>query len=320
MNELVEKGYITEMMCKNNLTYIINDDSLFLTTEYKVLQSLGDGSFVKCMKMLYNGKIQMFFQTQEYRSLASLLPQLDADRFLALVSNLIEDVLEVYENGFLSCQNIVLDFERLYVDTTTYKVKLIYLPISKHNYQDYAGFESALRSQIYKLISGVSNLSSPKTMQLSVDLTNSTLSLGKIHERLKGMSIGSFNGTSGTQGNSGENYSGNDDTDISVKGKLVALDAPVKIVVNISKPEFFIGRSARISDGVLGYNPAIGRRHCKVVQQGNSFYLEDMDSSNGTFLNGKRLMPGQLIPLSNGDRVQLANSHFIFEINQEEGT
>lgn len=308
MNELVEKGYISEMMCGNNLTYILNEDSLFLTTEYKVLLSQGENSFVKCMKMLYNGKIQLFYLTEGYRSLISLLPQLDVDRFIALVTNLIADVIEVHGNGFLSCPNIELDFEHMYVDLMTYKLKLIYLPLSKHNYHDYAGFESSLRSELCKLISGVDNLASPKTMQLSVDLSNATLSLEKVYEKLKGFDLPtpkpkySFTPDTGTPGR-------------SLQGRLIALDAPVKIELPITKPEFLIGKKGSVVDGVLGYNPKISREHCKIVHNENGFFILDVGSSNGTFVNGARVLPQQMCALSNGDRIRLATSNFVFEIN-----
>ena len=70
MNVLIENGIITEMKCGNNFSYILDDASLFLSTEYKVLQSQGEECFVKCMKLLYNGKIQFYFLVNEYKPLS----------------------------------------------------------------------------------------------------------------------------------------------------------------------------------------------------------------------------------------------------------
>ena len=33
----------------------------------------------------------------------------------------------------------------------------------------------------------------------------------------------------------------------------------------------------------------VSRRHAQVTREGDSFFLEDLGSGNGTFLNGKRL-------------------------------
>ena len=39
MNVLAENNYIKEMECGSNFSYILSDNSTFLSTEYKVLQS-----------------------------------------------------------------------------------------------------------------------------------------------------------------------------------------------------------------------------------------------------------------------------------------
>ena len=37
MNRLIENGHILEMACGTNFSYILSDNSIFLSTEYKVL-------------------------------------------------------------------------------------------------------------------------------------------------------------------------------------------------------------------------------------------------------------------------------------------
>ena len=67
MNALLENNNITEIECGSNFAYVLNDNNLFLSTEYKVLQSRSGGCFVKCMKMTYNGEIQLYYLTEAYR-------------------------------------------------------------------------------------------------------------------------------------------------------------------------------------------------------------------------------------------------------------
>lgn len=43
------------------------------------------------------------------------------------------------------------------------------------------------------------------------------------------------------------------------------------------------------------------------LQRRRCFYLEDMNSTNGTFLNGRRLLPKERQLLSDGDMVGFAN-------------
>jgi phosphoserine phosphatase RsbU/P len=55
----------------------------------------------------------------------------------------------------------------------------------------------------------------------------------------------------------------------------------------------------------------VSRRHAQVVREGNSFYLEDLGSGNGTFLNGKRI--AERTPLRADDRLKLGPILLRFE-------
>ena len=89
MNILIEKNYIKEMACGANFSYVLNDSCTFSSTEYKVLQSQANSCFVRCMKMLNNGHVQIYYLTSGYKQLSALLPSLDADRFMVICANSI---------------------------------------------------------------------------------------------------------------------------------------------------------------------------------------------------------------------------------------
>lgn len=64
---------------------------------------------------------------------------------------------------------------------------------------------------------------------------------------------------------------------------------------------FTIGR-ARDCDHVLDYTE-ISRLHAQCTSDHLNIYLEDMRSTNGTFVNGRRLEPGEQYRLRAGDEV-----------------
>jgi pSer/pThr/pTyr-binding forkhead associated (FHA) protein len=49
----------------------------------------------------------------------------------------------------------------------------------------------------------------------------------------------------------------------------------------------------------------VSRIHAVLTENGNALNLIDMGSSNGTFLNGQRLIPNQPLPVNDGDEIRL---------------
>ena len=77
-----------------------------------------------------------------------------------------------------------------------------------------------------------------------------------------------------------------------------------KTVELVADP-FTVGR-ARECDFVLDYN-AVSRLHAQCTSDHLNVFLEDMGSTNGTFVNGRRLEPGEQYRLRAGDTVNFAN-------------
>ena len=299
MNALVESKYIIEMECGTNFSYILNDNSGFLSTEYKVLQSQANSCFVRCMKMMFNGKVQLYYLTKGLKQFSSMIPTLDAEGFMTIASNLLSDIIEVKSNGFLSCQNIDISFEHIFVDPTTYKVSLVYLPLSKRIYGDNSAFENEIRTGLIKLISGISALSSNKTMQFSADLSNGTLSIEDLYAHIKGeTSAGNKPVVEGQmQASSG-------------LLRITAMNAPSRVEITVNKDEFVIGKKPELCDGVISFNKMISRSHCKICRKGSQYTITDLQSANGTYVNKVKLQPNQSFPINSGDIIRLANSDF----------
>lgn len=305
MNSLTKDGYIEERQCENNIAYILQDNSMFLPTEYKVLQNQANVCFVKCMKLLYNGKIQFYYLVNEYKALTDIISSIDADSFMVIMSNVIANVLDVKNNGFLSCKNIDISFERIYVDPNTYKVELIYLPIRNRLFKDESAFENEFRTSLVKLISGITTLSSNRTKQFMADLSNGMLSLQELYNRSKG-AVRGF-GEAVLQ------------AEAELKRRegslsIIALNAPDRIVINVTKDSFVIGKKAADVDGVVSFNKMISRIHCKITKVNGEYQVTDLQSANGTFINHVRLQPHRPYAIKNGDIIRLANSDFQVQI------
>ncbi|MGL4655770.1 MAG: FHA domain-containing protein [Sarcina sp.] len=86
---------------------------------------------------------------------------------------------------------------------------------------------------------------------------------------------------------------------------------PLNLIIN--KREFLIGSKAGLVDGLVNINNLVSRRHCIVKKGVNGYYIVDNGSSNGTFINGRRLEANISNKLADGDIVKVANVEFVFK-------
>ena len=60
----------------------------------------------------------------------------------------------------------------------------------------------------------------------------------------------------------------------------------------------------------------VSRRHARIVYRNNVYMIEDLGSTNGTFLNrGRRLLPGSPQVLTEGDEIIVGKTFLRFHIN-----
>ncbi len=74
---------------------------------------------------------------------------------------------------------------------------------------------------------------------------------------------------------------------------------------------FMLGRLEGQVDYCLN-NPAIGKLHAEIKNTPEGFYICDMNSLNGTFVNDERIKSNEDVEIKNGDRITLGNEEFVF--------
>lgn len=80
------------------------------------------------------------------------------------------------------------------------------------------------------------------------------------------------------------------------------------------KESALIGRSKRCQ--VYIDDPYMSKNHAKIFLRDGQFYIEDLGSTNGSFLNGRRL-PDHPVKLKDSDKLSFGNISFIFVDNIE---
>lgn len=80
----------------------------------------------------------------------------------------------------------------------------------------------------------------------------------------------------------------------------------------ISKPEFLIGRMSN-SEPQKDFsikNQNVGRIHALITKKNGQYFITDMTSLNGTFVNNQRIGSNIEIEIKNGDLIKFANEAF----------
>jgi transcriptional regulator with GAF, ATPase, and Fis domain len=98
--------------------------------------------------------------------------------------------------------------------------------------------------------------------------------------------------------------------------RLLVLSGPLKdSTIPLSAGEITIGREA--SNGISVTDPSVSRKHCLVSWQDGRFRVRDLDSRNGTLVNGAGVEEQWL---QHGDEIATGDSSFLFLLEEEEPT
>lgn len=87
------------------------------------------------------------------------------------------------------------------------------------------------------------------------------------------------------------------------------------------QPELTIGRAYKnvvpnIDLGPYGGSKAgVSRRHSRLIHKGDDWFVEDLASTNGTFVNGVRITPHEMVAIENGDLIRCGQIELRFVVD-----
>lgn len=267
MEEFIE-NQVREVKNGIGTAYVLENNELFYDIGYKVMQNLDESCLLKCYRLKYNGKIKLVYFTSEYESIAQMIQRLTPDAAQNVVARMYEAFTQIENLGFLDVSYVDNRLDHIFVDPITNVVKIIYLPVNiPGRKKNKAVFENEIKAQLNQLA-----VSTP-VMQTPVQPEAQNVQVPP-QRKLECIQIQSLDG---------------------------------QIQFQVGHGDFVIGKSKDRVNGVIIGNPAVSRVHCKILYQNGTYFIVDMGSSNGTFLNGKRVSATEPLPIQNGSRIRIAN-------------
>lgn len=103
------------------------------------------------------------------------------------------------------------------------------------------------------------------------------------------------------------------DDSVENKEKRYCLCSPEgRMIARLEKECLTIGKRKEEADVVLG-DMSVSRMHARIFREGKDLYLEDLNSTNGTYKNGLRLQPYEKRKLEPEDEIVIGKSELIFK-------
>lgn len=90
----------------------------------------------------------------------------------------------------------------------------------------------------------------------------------------------------------------------------VGTETPIKI-----KPltfPYIVGKSSSSCDFCID-SAVVSRVHMRIFEELDDYFVEDLNSTNGTFINGEKIEGHKPHPITIGDRITIANIDFVVE-------
>lgn len=302
MHYLEEQG---ELLCKageNDISYLLNREELFFPMEFKILEARQVGGLLGCVRMTWNGRPKLVYLTGALRRFDRALPSMTAKEFRQAMGSLMGMIGQIKSGSLLKCANLELSEDRMFLDGEKGTLRLIYLPVAyeEGRFTD-AEADSELRQRILRWMELLLASERRELDDLREKLSGSRLDLADIFK---------------VPDAAPEESVEKEPERTSCICSLHTIYEGTEHELEITGESYILGRSLQ-SDGILNFSPRVSRKHCRIRQEGSEYFVQDLESRNGTVLNGEPVLTGREYRLSDGDTLELADISFHVKIEEQ---
>lgn len=100
---------------------------------------------------------------------------------------------------------------------------------------------------------------------------------------------------------------------MNIKKKTVLVQSRTGAIMPITENRMVVGKNPCKVDFCVTDNIMVSREHAEFQQQCGKIYVCDLHSSNGTYVNGRRIPSENFVEIKIGDEVVLANEKFTIQ-------
>lgn len=282
------------------ISLVLEKEELFQVVEFKVLSEQRGQGFLSCYQSYYNGRIKLIYDISEGMLLTSLLKRgMKEEDFLKIIYEVISIVIKCEEIGYLQPDHISLKFQHILVGDDN-RINVLYQPF---NMVKEVTSITTLKNEI-KEAANQYFLSYEKIGLLHKLLQKEYVTAQHILFFLKEelhLDVYQLNVLESKKG-----YINN-----ILPITLACTNLKNQMSITIHDTQFVLGKGTIANGWDLRFNSAISKKHAKIMWMEHAYYIEDLGSTNGTYLNRIRINKGEKVALKKGDIIFLADTKII---------
>lgn len=269
--------------------YLINSESLLNKESLRFLQADQEKGLISCKWVRFNEKIKLVYFEDGYTSLTSMLRTMTLEQLCEIGSNLIKLIIRLENYSEFTPESLTLDMDNIYIGEDN-SVYCIYVPIELP--------DASVNDPIYvKRIYAI--------FEEMCDVVKEGADIWRRMEYEKANNLGNWTSLLGILD---DPYAETNNL-IYLKG----INTPGDVVFQVGQEEFVIGSDRNQVDGFIDAETEISPVHARILWDENGFYVMDMDSIGGTYVNDKKIDPMTKVKIGIGSVLRFAEYTFSIE-------
>lgn len=270
--------------------FFLNAEEQLDRKAYDFLKERGEefGLF-PCSGVHYNNRIKLACFTDDYQPLTETLPSLSLDEVCDVSKAILRRIKALEVCDSISLENVIWDQESIYLDEKR-RVRMICLPAVQP--------EEAANSQIY----------AKRVYALLQDIISQKEGGDLVCRQILHQQEKNFENWDALE-NVLDRRTPEEDESLVLK----SINTPDVLTFRVRHEVFRIGTDPAEVDGLIRGLDSISPVHAEIGWNEISFYVKDLNSKNGTFVNNQRIEPGMEVPIGEGTVLRFAEYTFNVE-------
>ena len=225
--------------------------------------------------------------------LSEVLDKLGNNDIIDLLYELFFVCEKIEENGFLKKECVWYKYEHIFYDLEQNCPMLAIFPITgEFRYSGGLGWGERLENTVARISEFLSAGRAKQVIDITSMFAGGHLGIGDALDGINRLGAGT--------------------SDLLVNKTVLAPDVTLKLlyvsrsgelVFDIKKSDFVIGKDGGEADGIIpdSISKAVSRRHCNIIKLNDKYFVQDLDSTNHTFVNGGFIPAYEIMELADND-------------------